>query len=394
MHKIGSNMGIFRILATLMACILLLGGCRGTDSPSSLPESPVEDTDTPAPELRGVWVSFLDLQTLLTGTDPATAASALDGVMDTCRQQGLNTVFFHVRSHSDAWYQSALFSPTQEVAGLLKEGFDPLSYAVEAAHKRGLTLHAWINPYRIGTDPTRAVTKPEATFQKDGVWYYDPAHPAVRQAILAGVREVLDGYEVDGIHFDDYFYPEGMAAEAESFEDVPADTDPAVWRQTQVNALVSAVYGLVHSHGERLFGVSPAGSPAACAGVYADVATWLETPGYIDYLCPQIYFGFQHETHAFDRLLNTWTALPRREGVALYIGLAAYKVGLADDPYAGTGRTEWADSHDVLARQVTCLREGGAGGFVLFRYQHLTEDTDALGQERQALAACLNSHSD
>lgn len=377
-----NRMGSLRILAVILSLSMVFCcGCRPGNH-----TSPGDKTTPDTTEMRGVWVSYLDLQTLLAGTDPTTAVTALDTIMDTCLEQGLNTVFFHVRSHSDAWYASALFPAAAEVASLLSGGFDPLAYAIDAAHQRGLSLHAWVNPYRIGTDPNRAVTQEEAIFQKDGVWYYNPAHPEAQQTILAGVREILDNYPVDGIHFDDYFYPAGMAAEGEAFENIQGDA--TLWRQTQVNTLICAVYGLVHNSG-RLFGVSPAGTPAACAAGYADVATWMTVPGYIDYICPQIYFGFQHETKAFDGLLAAWAAIPRREGVRLYVGLALYKAGMEDDPYAGTGRQEWAQHHDILARQVQALRAGGADGFALFRYSHLTENTPALQQERQALAACL-----
>ncbi len=377
-----NRMGRLRILAVVLSLSMVLcGGCRPGNTPS-----PSENATPSTGEMRGVWVSYLDLQALLADTDPSTAMTALDTLMDTCLRQGLNTVFFHVRSHSDAWYASGLFPAAAEAASLLSGGFDPLAYAIDAAHRRGLSLHAWVNPYRIGTDPTRAVTSEEARFQKDGVWYYDPAHPEAQQAIVAGVREILDNYQVDGIHFDDYFYPAGMAAEGEAFEDIQGDA--ALWRQTQVNTLICAVYGLVHNR-DCLFGVSPAGTPAACTAGYADVATWMTVPGYIDYICPQIYFGFQHETKAFGQVLTTWATMSRLETVRLYVGLALYKAGMADDPYAGTGRQEWAQHHDILARQVQALRAGGADGFALFRYSHLIEDSAPLRQERQALAVCL-----
>lgn len=362
----------FLMVVILLAC----GGCRATYTPA------------PATEWRGVWVSFLDLRELLANTTPTSAAAALDKVMDICVEHRLNTILFHVRSHSDAWYASSLFPASAVAAPLLAAGFDPLAYAVQAAHRRGLAIHAWINPYRIGPDPANAVT--DAHFQKDGIWYYDPTDSRARQVILTGVREILEGYAVDGIHFDDYFYPTNMAAEGEDFENIPADTEPALWRQTHVNALISAVYGLVHTYPEKVFGISPAGTPTACADGYADIATWMTTAGYIDYICPQIYFGFQHETKAFDTLLTRWATMPRRQEVALYIGLALYKVGIRDDTYAGSGRGEWAQHYDIIARQVIALREKTmVGGFALFRYAHLTEDTAALRQERQALAACI-----
>ncbi len=380
-------MAYLRRLSLAVAAALLLAGCR--PAPAQ-PQNPTTTPPSSTTTMQGVWLSFLDLESLLSDTTPATAAQRLDEVMDTCRKAGLNTVFFHVRSHSDAWYRSAVFSAAALAAPLLAQDFDPLAYAVKAAHERGLTLHGWINPYRIGTDPSRATVGGEdARFQKDGVWYYNPAHDGARQQVIAGVREILQNYAVDGIHFDDYFYPDGMAAQGEPFEPIPDGTDPATYRRTQVDMLVSAVYGLCHRYG-RVFGVSPMVSIRRCTEkAYADVARWMAAPGYIDYICPQLYVGFAHETLPFEQALADWLALPRREGVAVYGGLALYKAGLADDPHAGRGRTEWAASHDILARQVTCLRQQKTDGFVLFRYQHLTDTTPAVTAEREALLALL-----
>ena len=157
-----------------------------------------------------------------------------------------------------------------------------------------------------------------------------------------------------------------------------------------MNALVSAVYGLTRNYPHCRFGISPAGTPAACEAAGADVTLWLRQAGYIDYLCPQIYFGFDHETKAFDEVVDEWNTLPRGDGVALYAGLALYKAGLEDDPYAGDGRHEWAQRHDILARQAVCLREAQWDGFCLFRYDHLTQSTPSIQAERQALQACLH----
>lgn len=370
----------------LFTAILLLAALTscGRNTPPESSALPDESAHLRAEELRGVWVSFLDLEPLLAGADPATAAARLDGMLDTCRQQGLNTVFFHVRSHSDAWYPSTVYPAAEAVSALLATGFDPLGYAIQAAHDRGLSLHAWINPYRIGDTPPPDTAPTH--FQKEDVWYYAPSDPAARRLVLDGVREILDAYPVDGIHFDDYFYPAGMAADGEAFEEIPAGGDVIAWRQTQVDTLVSAVWGLCHSRG-RTFGVSPMAVIDRCrTEACADVTRWMAEPGYIDYICPQLYTGFTHETQPFDRLLAQWAALPRREGIALYVGLALYKAGLAEDTYAGSGRGEWAAHSDIIARQITALRQE-ADGFVLFRYEHLT--APAAAEERKQLQNVL-----
>jgi uncharacterized lipoprotein YddW (UPF0748 family) len=250
----------------------------------------------------------------------------------------------------------------------MENGLDPLAYAVEAATKHGLSLHAWVNPYRLGAQPTDTAT----CFEKTGVWYLNPADTDARRQLLDGVREILNRYAVDGIHFDDYFYPAGMAAKGEPFEDVPHGTDVIRWRQTQVDALVSSVYSLCHQRG-KVFGVSPMADLQRCrTEACADVARWLAEAGYIDYVCPPLYTGFNHQTRPFPTLLTQWSTLPRRQEVRLYVGLALYKVGLDNDPYAGSGAAEWRTDTDIIPRQIASLT-GVADGYVLFRYGNLTK---------------------
>lgn len=366
-------------------CVLLVGltACGVPAAESSIPvvSDPAGSPAAPV-ELRGVWVSYLELEGLLTGADERRAQAQLDALMDTCKAQGLNTVFFHTRAHGDAYYASRAYPAAASAAGLLAAGFDPLAYAVAAAHARGLALHAWINPYRIGTDEARAVAG-IPHFEKNGVWYYDPAAEAARGVVLDGVREILEGYAVDGVHFDDYFYPAGMSVAAESFETVPEGIAVDDWRRTQVDALISGVYGLCREHG-KLFGISPAARIDYCRETLcADVALWMRQPGYIDYICPQIYTGFQHSSRPFPAVLEEWLALPRHEGLAFYGGLALYKAGLEEDMYAGNGRGEWAENHDILARQLRLLRQRQTDGFVLFRYAQLTDTAPAVQAERE-----------
>ena len=342
------------ILALLCCGAVVCGGCRREPPTPSPAPSPIDTT------MRGVWLSYIELDEMLASGNPE---GAIAEAMERCAAEGLNTVFFHVRAHGDAYYPSAVWTP---VAAVTEKGADPLAWAVREAHRRKLELHAWINPYRIGTKPkTDAVC-----FQKNGVWYYAPNDPAARQSVVDGVREILQHYAVDGIHFDDYFYPTGMAKKGEPFEDIPADADVTRWRQTHVDTLVSGVYGLCRQYG-KVFGVSPAADiHRNRTEAYADVTRWMQTPGYIDYICPQLYVGFQHQSKPFIPLLEEWAALPRREEVRLYIGLALYKVGLENDPYAGSGAAEWYTDTDIIPRQIETTKET-ADGYVLFRYGNI-----------------------
>lgn len=352
--------GEWHPLVAILCCgALLCGGC-GTANPSPSP-SPVPIPD-PVVEttMHGVWLSYIELDEMLQSADPE---AAITTAIEVCEAEGLNTVFFHVRAHGDAYFPSAVWP----MATAMTANFDPLACAVAEAHKRGLQLHAWVNPYRIGASPA----KDAVCFEKSGVWYYAPHDAAARQLVLDGVRDILHRYDVDGIHFDDYFYPTGMSPEGEPFEAIPPGTDVTAWRQTQVDALVSGVYGLCRQYG-KVFGVSPVADVHRCTTqAYADVSRWMAEAGYLDYVCPQLYVGFRHQTKPFGSLLTEWASLPRRDGVRLYVGLALYKVGMENDPYAGTGADEWVTDEDILPRQIEAACET-ADGYVLFRYGNLT----------------------
>lgn len=378
-----------RLLAALLAGAILLLAAGCSDLPGGELSDPDTGQDTPldpaAPdpvELRGVWVSYMELNSLLSGRTAEEARAALDGLLDNCVSWHLNAVFFHVRANSDAYYASELFAPSPSAAPLLEEGFDPLAYAVEGAHERGLQLHAWINPYRVGTD--ESYKRSDAVFAYAGRYYYIPSSLEVQKLILDGVREIVDRYEVDGVQYDDYFYPSGgvPAEEPADFEReafaASGMKEVGDWRRTQVDALVRATREAVHRREGCVFGISPAASLTSNYSVlYADTAKWAAEAGYVDYLCPQLYFGFENSANPFDKALENWTSLQRDPSVQLYIGLALYKAGIADDAYAGEGRAEWSQNSDILQRSAERVRSAGLG-MVFFSYRHF--DPDGAGE--------------
>ena len=362
-----------RLLAALLAGAILLLAAGCSDLPGGELSDPDTGQDTPldpaAPdpvELRGVWVSYMELNSLLSGRTAEEARAALDGLLDNCVSWHLNAVFFHVRANSDAYYASELFAPSPSAAPLLEEGFDPLAYAVEGAHEQGLQLHAWINPYRVGTD--ESYKRSDAVFAYAGRYYYIPSSLEVQKLILDGVREIVDRYEVDGVQYDDYFYPSGG---------VPAE-EPSGFREGGVCRFRYEGGGGLETHpggrsgsrypgggaspGGCVFGISPAASLTSNYSVlYADTAKWAAEAGYVDYLCPQLYFGFENSANPFDKALENWTSLQRDPSVQLYIGLALYKAGIADDAYAGEGRAEWSQNSDILQRSAERVRSAGLG---------------------------------
>ncbi len=334
-------------------------------------------------EKRAVWVSYYEIDALLKGKSVTQAGQAIDSLMKTCKSYGLNTIYFHVRGNSDAYYKSTVYPLAASVKALVEKGFDPLARAVQAAHQYGMELHAWINPYRVGKDESRKQVDKTFAYQK--TYYYIPHEAAVQKLVVDGVKEVVEKYAVDGVQFDDYFYPVGA---------VP-DTQPAAfektayaaykkeaggkalsvsdWRRDAVDALIRAVYKTVHTRSGCVFGISPThDAKKNREKMYADTAAWMNQTGMVDYMCPQVYFGFDHETAPFHEVVNTWRGYPRKASVKLYIGLALYKAG-QEDTYAGTGADEWQTHDSIMARSVNWLRtRKGCDGFAFFSYRYFT----------------------
>ncbi len=344
-------------------------------------------------EMRGTWVSYIELADLLASCDtPGEAENAIDGLMDKLASSRMNAVFFHVRANSDAYYPSAYFKNAAAADKLIKAGFDPLAYAVGSAHKRGMQLHAWVNPYRVGTNADYLVSGIPNFKDSSGRYYYVPTSAAAQKLILDGIRELLDNYAVDGIQYDDYFYPEGALEETavyafesrdyETYRNAGGDLSVGNWRRAGVDALVAGTYTLVKSKG-RVFGISPShDADKTYDKMFADSKKWLAQSGYVDYLCPQLYFGFEHSSASLDKLTEQWMGYSRHAGVRLYVGLASYKIGLKSDTYAGAGRTEWRDNDDVLKRSVQYLRSKKITGLLFYSSTFFDPATCKVGTFR------------
>lgn len=335
--------------------------------------------DTEKKELRGVWVAVvanIDYPTKAASDSQVLKEEAVR-ILDNAKALGLNAVFLQVRPASDAIYKSKLFPWSKYLTG--RQGlapdndFDPLSFWVTEAHKRGMELHAWINPYRItkktpkepkydtaslaASNPARL--KPEWVVKySDGNLYYNPGIPEVRAMVKDGVLELINNYDIDGIHLDDYFYPgkdfDDKAAYAKYGKGYSSRED---WRRANVNMLISDLRKTIKETGKGIsFGVSPFGIWANKSAnelgsdtrgtqsyydQYADTRKWVKD-GLLDYIAPQIYWHIGYELADYSKLLQWWTDVTAGTGVDLYIGQAAYKAGSTDtkSPWYGSAEIE------------------------------------------------------
>lgn len=365
-------------------------------------------------EMRAMWISFLELKKVdFSSAENARAAFAT--MFDNCAAMGLNTVIVAVRPFGDALYKSSLYPWSHLLTGAQGQdpGYDPLQIMVEEAHSRNLRFEAWLNPYRV-KNPSSGLTTLSADnpAQQNPGWvrtvgnemWYNPGIQQVEDLVAAGIKEIVDGYGVDGIHLDDYFYPTGIdeSFDAEEYAASGGAMALADWRRDNINRMVQAAYGATKSAGTGAsFGISMQGNNENnYTQMYADARQWMGHENYVDYVMPQLYWGFNYRTasgrdsYAFDKICDEWAFYPRLPSVKLYAGLAAYRIGMLqpDGTRAEFGdggsndQSEWESGHN-LADQVLHLRTvTGFSGFALFRYDYLYQEGDALGgSERQAL---------
>ena len=398
------------LLTALMLALLLVTGCGGTPQKSDAddftqvqPETQADAQQTAAsPDYRAIWFSYLEWSGLNTA-DEASFTQGVAAVMQNCKDLGLNTIIVQVRPFGDAIYPSKYFPWSHLLTGTQGQApaYDPLAIFVEQAHAQGLRIEAWINPYRVKmseasppqlAEGNAAVAHPEWVKEAAGGLYFDPSNSDVRQYICDGVEEVLRAYDVDGVQFDDYFYPvTDESFDAEEYARQGGGMALADWRRQNVNLLVKQVYDMVQRVEQEtgralVFGISPQGNNDNNYDTqYSDIAMWLSTPGYVDYVMPQVYWGYNFtlqsgsDRFAFENIISEWMAMPRDAAVQLYFGLGAYRIGVGDE--SSTPSDEWTSGSN-LARMAKTLAEKGAGGYALYRYDSLYR-----AGEQQALAA-------
>ena len=280
----------------------------------------------PSGEWRAVWVSYLEFAEMDFSAESAFRADAA-ALMDNCLSIGLNTVIAQVRPFGDALYRSTLFPWSHLCTGEQGQdpSFDPLDVLITEAHSRGLSLEAWVNPYRLRSsakmppalaENNLANVHPEWVCAVGEGLYLNPAIPEAADYVVQGVAELVQNYAVDGIHFDDYFYPTtDPSIDAAQFA-ASGETDLTAWRRANVTRLVKAAHDSVKAADPTLrFGVSPQGNPDNDRNEqYTDLSVWLTASGadaVVDYLCPQIYWGYGY-TLSSGSTRFTWEG--RRKG--------------------------------------------------------------------------------
>ncbi len=362
--------------------VLLFAGCAHLPPP------------VPQQEFRGVWLTTVNNADWPSrpGLSTEEQKEELIAILDCAAATHLNAVVMHIRPHGDAFYASDIEPWSDYITGELGKApqpfYDPLAFAVEEAHKRGLELHAWINPYRarpplmvpLSSPRDISLTHPEWVHPYGKMYWLDPGEPLVRLYIVNIIRDIVRRYDVDAIHFDDFFYPY-----PENGVDFPDDASYAkwndgmpkdAWRRQNVDLLIEEVSRAIHEEKPDVkFGVSPfgiwrPGNPRSVQGfdayakIYADSRQWLQR-GWVDYLAPQLYWPTTAPKQPFKDLLRWW----RRQNtvpVHLWPGLPAYRISRSLDS-------------DEIVKEINLIRRGSDDpGWILFTMNVLMHDRDGI----------------
>lgn len=337
-------------------------------------------TTTPRTEFRALWsASVLNIDwPSKPGLSVETQRAELRALLDLAVSRNLNAVLLQVRPSADRMFRATTGEPwSKYLTGTQGKdpGYDPLAYAISKAHKRGLELHAWINPFRVSMESSLnslveshpARTNPKWSFAYGGRRYYNPGIPAVRNFIRSVVIDLVNRYDVDGIHFDDYFYPYPVAGQAipdaEAFSLYKGSyTSLANWRRNNINLFVRDTYNAIKTAKRRVaFGISPFGiwrnSSSSSLGsatsglesysaLFADSRRWVKD-GWVDYILPQLYWHQGNAAADYNVLVDWWAKQVSGTTAKLYTGEAAYKVG---DPATAA----WRDPNELRDHLSKC----------------------------------------
>jgi len=363
-----------------------------------------ETTASPKHELRGVWIStHLSLDWPNRTQTPAQQRAALAAILDHNKATGMNAVFFQVRSQSDAMYPSDIepwsYYLTNNQGSAPAPFWDPLAYAIEETHKRGMEFHAWINPYRAvantATETNTAQyaathvsrTHPEWMLTVGTVKILNPGLSAVRDHVSRVIQDIVGRYDIDGLHFDDYFYPGGTIADDAAYNADPRGFAATAagrtdWRRDNIDLLIARVGSEIRQAKPWVkFGVSPSGiyrssadpavgSPTSAGANqhyvnnFADTRKWLRE-GWVDYLAPQVYWYIGQTGSDYKLLVPWWNE--NAFGRHIYIGLADYKMNTA----GWTSPTQIADQIG--------MNRAHANVFGQIHFRHAFLQADPLG---------------
>ena len=386
-----------------------------TESSKKEKNSSMKSADTM--NYRAVWLSYLEFNSYrksVKNNNEHNFRTFYKHILQRIKSLSYNRIIVQVRPFGDALYSSDYFPWAACISGKQGKnpGYDPLKIMTEMSHKEGIAIEAWINPYRISSgDSIQSLSKANPAkiwfssqntkrnvLSYNGSLYYNPSSESVRNLIIKGVEEIVQNYDVDGIHMDDYFYPAFTEENVTTTFDAPeykqqiktnmpstdfqsssssnkssTENTLADWRRANVNRLVSGIYKAIKEKDPQVtFGISPAGNLDNLRNdleYYVDIDTWVSQNGYVDYLMPQIYWGFTNKLAPFDKVTDEWVTLMTSSPVKLYIGLQLYRMGSTEPGQSDSKELQQAT---LIKKELSYLKkQKKIEGYCLFSYQYL-----------------------
>lgn len=403
-RKQGSvSLSIWFILCNIFICSTVLSGITVIVSAGGLAKvlfstCPIVETFVkPDNGLHGVWVTTVGNKDFPSkkGMSVVEQKKQADQILDKVKSLSLNTVFLQVRPGSDALYKSSVYPWSAVLTGTQGQdpGYDPLQYFIEGAHKRGLKLYAWVNPYRVQTksdpnslaDSNPAKVNPGWTVvSSDGQLYFDPGVPQVRNMVENGVMEIVNNYKIDGIVFDDYFYPDKNFGDSATYKSYGSGKSVEDFRRDNVNKLVSEVHTKIKAANPKIdFGISPVGVWAnknqnflgcdtdgafsSYYDQYADTRLWVKN-NWVDFICPQIYWSIGYDKADYSTILDWWASVAKGTKVKLYVAHAVEKQGSSEEG--------WSSPDQILLQLRAAAKFQEYKGSVFFDYSDLCKNVD------------------
>jgi uncharacterized lipoprotein YddW (UPF0748 family) len=395
-------------------------------------------------QLRGVWVSTvfnLDLPSKKGLTQEEYKREYIE-LLDNLQALNINSVIFQVRPKLDAFYESKINPWSEFLTGIqgLSPGWDPLKWMIEETHNRGMEFQAWFNPYRVTTTSNNKKTlkqqleelapnnwarqNPQYVFSFDGKLYLNPGEPEVIKHIIESVMEVVKNYDIDAVHFDDYFYPYRSTKDKDKWYSIEEQKtfekygsgfkSVADWRRDNVDKLILSLHNSITSYNKEQkksvqFGISPYGiwghkeihpegseagtgsltpitSQASYDNLFADTRKWVKN-NWIDYIAPQIYWSFDEKAAPYGELVNWWADVVKDTNVHLYIGHANYKKADINNK-----NISWKNPEEISNQLKFNSLYKEVKGSIFFRYKSLLKTEDNAKANNEFIDILKNQH--
>ena len=380
-----------RIFIIFIAIIMLSSCAKPPESSKAVKES-----NSRSDYVRGVWLAYYELQKFTENKSESDFKKLIEKALKELNTMGFNTLVVQVRAFADAFYKSDYFPSSRYCFGT--EGafmpYDPLKIICDAAKKYSIKIEAWINPYRVSFDENvdklsdsniakkwykKKKTKSNVYIFKKGI-FFNPASKAVTKLIVNGAVEIAGNYDISAIHFDDYFYPSTDKnidkKQYKKYIKSGGKLSLGDFRRNCVSDMIKSVYSAIKDVSKNIrFGISPAANiKDDYANLYADVEKWVSEKGYVDYICPQVYFGFRNVYQPFMFTVKKWSYITKCD---LLVGLPLYKAGKADKHASKDDEeiiNEFKNNNNIIARQINYLAKlDNIKGFYVFSYSCLND---------------------